>query len=154
MDPFLDSPDNQRACKAVVVYKQDRGFNSLASKMIKLSVSETKCSSLLARTRALILYISIWIFDFGPEKLPGLSRLTSPGSENGCENDIFLDLNGVRIWRAGRHSPIKNSQENPRADAFLKQNSTRIAVKLRLPLLRDYFDVFKRKIRVISYRPN
>ena len=42
--------------------------------MIELSVSETKQSSLLARTRALILYISICIFDFGPEKLPGLSR--------------------------------------------------------------------------------
>ena len=42
--------------------------------MIKLSVSETKWSSLLATTRALILYISIWIFDFGPEKLPGLLR--------------------------------------------------------------------------------
>ena len=42
--------------------------------MIKLSVSETKWSSLLARTRALILYILIWIFDFGPVKLPGLSR--------------------------------------------------------------------------------
>ena len=42
--------------------------------MTKLSVSETKWSSLLARTRALILYISIWKFDFGPEKLPGLSR--------------------------------------------------------------------------------
>ena len=42
--------------------------------MIKLSVSETKWRSLLARTLALILYISIWIFDFGPEKLPGLSR--------------------------------------------------------------------------------
>ena len=53
---------------------KDRGFNSFASSMIKLSVSETKWSSLLARTRALILCISIWIFDFGPEKLPGLSR--------------------------------------------------------------------------------
>ena len=42
--------------------------------MIKLSVSETEWSSLLARTGALILYISIWIFVFGPEKLPGLSR--------------------------------------------------------------------------------
>ena len=42
--------------------------------MIKLSVNETKRSSLLARTHALILYISIWIFDFGPVKLPGLSR--------------------------------------------------------------------------------
>ena len=42
--------------------------------MIKLSINETKWSSLLARTRALILFILIWIFDFGPEKLPGLSR--------------------------------------------------------------------------------
>ena len=42
--------------------------------MIKLSVGETKWSSFLARTGALILYISIWIFDFGHEKLPGLSR--------------------------------------------------------------------------------
>ena len=42
--------------------------------MIKLSVNETKWSSLLARTCALIFYISILIFDFGPEKLAGLSR--------------------------------------------------------------------------------
>ena len=42
--------------------------------MINLSVNETKQSSLLARNRALILYISIWIFDFGSVKLPGLSR--------------------------------------------------------------------------------
>ena len=53
---------------------EDRGLNSFASNMIKLSVSETKWSSLLARTGAFILYISIWIFDFRPEKLPGLSR--------------------------------------------------------------------------------
>ena len=42
--------------------------------MIKLSVNETKGSSLLARIRAFILDILILIFDFGPEKLPGLSR--------------------------------------------------------------------------------
>ena len=42
--------------------------------MIKLSVNETKWCSLLARTRALILCISIGKSDFGPEKLPGLSR--------------------------------------------------------------------------------
>ena len=50
---------------------QDRSFNSFASNMTKLSVIEAKWSILLARTRALILYISIWIFDFGPEKLSG-----------------------------------------------------------------------------------
>ena len=53
--PFLESPDNLK----VVVYMQGRGFNSFASNMIKLSVIETKWSCLLARTRALILYISI-----------------------------------------------------------------------------------------------
>ena len=50
--------------------------------MIKLSVNEKRCSSLLARTRALILFISVSIFDFGPEKLPGLSR-------NGSQNKHF-----------------------------------------------------------------
>ena len=43
-----------------MVYMQDRGFNSFVSNMIKLSVYETKWSSLLARTLALILYI--WRF--------------------------------------------------------------------------------------------
>ena len=57
--PFLESPDNSRARKAAVVYMQDRGFNSFASNVINLSVNETKWSTLLAKTRALILYISI-----------------------------------------------------------------------------------------------
>ena len=57
--PFHESPDNQRAHKTVVVYMEDGGFNSFATNMIKLSVSETKWSSLLARTGAFILYISI-----------------------------------------------------------------------------------------------
>ena len=51
--------------------------------MVKLSVNETKWSSLPARTRALILYISILIFDFGPEKLLGLSS-------NGPQASFFL----------------------------------------------------------------
>ena len=52
--PFLEIP-----VRAVVVFMQDRGLNSFASNVIKLSVNETKRSSLLAGTRALILYISI-----------------------------------------------------------------------------------------------
>ena len=67
--PIINGPS-----KMSPIYIKDRGFNSFASNMIKLSVNETKWSSLLARTGALILYISIWIFDFGPVKLPGLSR--------------------------------------------------------------------------------
>ena len=58
-----------RARKAVVVFLQDSGFNSFAFNMIKPSIkyNETKWSSLLARTRGLILYILTWKFDFGPE---------------------------------------------------------------------------------------
>ena len=57
--PFLESPDNIRARKDVVVYKHNRGFNIFASNMIKLSVHETKWNSLLAGTHAPILYILI-----------------------------------------------------------------------------------------------
>ena len=44
-EPVSQSPDNQRARKAVVVYMQGRSFDSFASNMIKLSVNERKCSS-------------------------------------------------------------------------------------------------------------
>ena len=71
-----------------MVYMQDRGFNSFASNMIKLWVNETKWSSLLARILALILYISMSIFDVGPEKLPGLSR-------NGPQVHIFPPFRSV-----------------------------------------------------------
>ena len=56
--------------------------NSFASNMIKLSVNETEWSSLLARTRALILYISIWKFDFGPKGYRGF-RETGPCMSHG-----------------------------------------------------------------------
>ena len=54
---FPESPDidNLEARKAVLVYMEDRVFSSFASNMIRLSVNETKWSSLLARTSALIL---------------------------------------------------------------------------------------------------
>ena len=52
--PIINGPGT-----AVSVYIKDRGFNSFASNMIKLSVNETKWIILLARSRALILYISI-----------------------------------------------------------------------------------------------
>ena len=52
----------------------DRGFNSFASYMIKLSVNETKWSSLLARTLAPILYISI-----RARKVTGTFEKRAPG---------------------------------------------------------------------------
>ena len=39
-------------------------------------------------SRALILYISIWIFDFGPETFPGLSR-NGPQTRESGENRPF-----------------------------------------------------------------
>ena len=75
-------------------------FNRFASSMIKLLVSETKWSSLLARTCALILYISIWIFDFGPVKSYRDFRETGPMSENECAKWHVLVWNRVMIWRA------------------------------------------------------
>ena len=65
--------------KAVLFYMQDRSFHSFASNMIKLSVNETKWSSLLARTRALILNISIWIFDFEARKVIGTLEKRASG---------------------------------------------------------------------------
>ena len=67
--------------------------------MIKLSVSETEWSSLLARTGALILYISIWIFVFGPEKLPGLSR-------NGPQDRVICFWQGIIMhWKLNTRAP-------------------------------------------------
>ena len=64
---FLESLDNQRARKAVLVYMQDRGFSGLASNMIKLSVNEAKWSSLLA----------------------GTFEKRAPGLKMGVEDEIF-----------------------------------------------------------------
>ena len=36
-----------------------------------------------------------------------------PGLETGVKNDGFWSENRVRIWRIGRHTPTKNSQEYP-----------------------------------------
>ena len=63
-----------RFSKASIINRPQSCCCLHASNMIKLSVSETKWSSLLARTRTLILCFSIRMFDFGPQKLPVLSR--------------------------------------------------------------------------------
>ena len=71
---------------------QDRSFNSFASNMIQLSANETKWSILLARTRALILFTSIWIYDFGPEKLSGLWRNAPGPAVSMSRNKIFCSF--------------------------------------------------------------
>ena len=69
--------------------------------MIKLSVNETQWSSLLARTRALILCISIGIFDFGPEKLPGLSK---NGPQGRPDYDVLHTKRAYSMYRPSAFS--------------------------------------------------
>ena len=76
-EPVSQSPDNQRARKAVVVYMQGRSFNSFASNMIKLSVNETKRSSLLARPTPLLLIFRFENLISGPKRYLGF-RETGP----------------------------------------------------------------------------
>ena len=60
---------------------EDRGFNSFISNMINLSVNETKRSSLLAKTRAFILYISNFDLNvcFRARKVTGTFEKRAPG---------------------------------------------------------------------------
>ena len=75
--------------------------------MIKLSVNETKWSSLLARTHPFILYISISIFDFGPENLPGLSRNAPPGF--GIRKTARGIRNSINDWNPEFKVPLTNT---------------------------------------------
>ena len=77
-EPVSQSPDNQRARKAVVVYMQGRSFNSFASNMIKLSVNETKRSSLLARPTPLFLIFRFENLISGPKREKRAPRETGP----------------------------------------------------------------------------
>jgi len=47
-DPFIESPDNKRAWKAVVVYFQYRGLKVSADNMTNLSVDKKKWICILA----------------------------------------------------------------------------------------------------------
>ena len=80
--------------------------------MIKLSVSESKWSSLLARNQALILYISIWKFDFGPEKLPGLSRDWPQVSMAGEIRKVFLWRFFEQNAKYGKFSAVEKRNPN------------------------------------------
>ena len=56
---FLKVPIINEPVKLLLFTCKIEVFNSFASNMIELSVHETKWNSLLARTHAVILYISI-----------------------------------------------------------------------------------------------
>ena len=73
---------------------------------MKLSVNETKWRSLLARTRALILYISFWIFDFEPVKLPWRSR-NGPQSLLAAKCMVWR-THRKQAWQARAKQIVKN----------------------------------------------
>ena len=81
-------------------------FSSWPSNLLKLSVNETKWSSLLARTHDFILYISIWIFDFDPEKLPVLSR---NWPMNMLSRGDYVKINVRPFWDYMRVSKQRNN---------------------------------------------
>ena len=114
---------------------QGRSFSRVASNMIKLSVNETERSSLLARTRALILYISIWKFDFGPEKLPGPSR-----------NGLLVKAPPLCILR-------NNICWSTRSKAFLRSKSTQAVNFLSSIPLRNTSVVWIKDVSVENHPP-
>ena len=82
---------------------QDRGFNSFASNMIKLWVKETKWSSLLARTRALIfLYFDLKIW-FRARNVTGIFEKRAP-AQSFQKRLIVADIPDSKI--SGRNSRI------------------------------------------------
>ena len=136
---------NTKACKIE--------FNSFASNMIKLSVNETKWSSLLASTRALIPYISIWIFDFGPKKFSETFEKLAPGSPD-YESDplttrsrCLLDCKTVRIFAYSSTREQSNEAENRpygrvRLARFARVRLLRHALSISLLILRKKPDCF------------
>ena len=72
--PFLEAPGNYRAHKAVLFSIPDGSFKSFEYYTVKLLAKETKWTLLEFRTHPTFLEILISKSDFGPVKLPGLSR--------------------------------------------------------------------------------
>ena len=72
--PFLEAPGNYRAREAVLFTIPDGGFKSFEYYTVKSLAKETKWTLLEFRTHPTFLEIYIWKSDFGPVKLPGLSR--------------------------------------------------------------------------------
>ena len=72
--PFLEAPGNYRARQAVLFFILDSSFKRFENCTVKLSAKETKWTPLEIRTHPTILENLISKYDFGPVKLPGLSR--------------------------------------------------------------------------------
>ena len=72
--PFLEAPDNYRARQAVLFSIPDGSIKNFENYTVKLSTKGTKWTSLEVRTHPTFLKTLISKYDFGPFKLPGLSR--------------------------------------------------------------------------------
>ena len=99
----------------VVVYMQGRGFNSFASNKIKLAVNGAKWSTLLARTRALVLYISI----SGPKSYRDF-RETGPWPLQGTAFHVAVKSGQIPLWTSQR------MEEN-----YSKRSKDRVCIAIR-----------------------
>ena len=72
--PFLEAPDNYRARLAVLISVKDASFKRFENGAVKLLAKETIWTLLDVRTHPTFLETLISKYDFGPVKLPGLSR--------------------------------------------------------------------------------
>ena len=65
---------------------------------------------------------------------------TKARSENGCGKWHFLVWNTVRIWRTGRHTPTKNSQEyHPRGQNVVTVLFSPLLLHLLMPVFLILF---------------
>ena len=72
-------------------------FRRFENCTVKVSARETKLTSLEVRTRPTFLEILISKYDFGPVKLPGLSRNRPQEPPDKANGDVLLD--GVAFSR-------------------------------------------------------
>ena len=72
--PFLEAPGNYRARKAVLFFIADGSCKSFENYTIKILAKETKRTSLEVRTHPSLPETLTSKYDFGPVKLPELSR--------------------------------------------------------------------------------
>ena len=72
--PFLEAPGNYQARSAVLFFILDNSFETFENCTVKFSAKESKWTSLEVKTHPTFLENLISKDNFGPVKLPGLSR--------------------------------------------------------------------------------
>ena len=104
--PFLEAPGHYRARSAVLVFILDSSFKRFENWTVKFSAKETKWTSLEVKTHLTFLENLISKYDFGPIKLPGLSRNGPQPKLQGWKDERPWERGCVSIHNAtGREKP-------------------------------------------------